>query len=107
MDYDLGITGLGLLTVMSLAFGGIAQAIFWRVATHWMWLIGALAYFVGGLVASEIVFAWATEGDLQPLIDGLLLDESMLGGLLVGVPVVLVTWWVTRHRGAAHQPSMP
>lgn len=106
MDYDLGITGLGLLIVIALIFGGIAQLIFWRVASHWMWLIGAVAFFVGGLVASEIIFSWATENDLQPLIDGLLLDEALLGGIILGVPVVLVTWWLTRHHGVP-QPSAP
>ena len=98
MQLEVGLTGLGLLVVRSLAFGAIAQLIFWRSATHWMWVIAAVAWFVGGFVASEVVWGTATEDELQPIIDGLAFDESAFGGLVLGVPVVLVTWFVTRHR---------
>jgi hypothetical protein len=63
-----------------------------------MWLIGATAWFLGGLFFSEVLFAWATVEDLQPVIDGLMFDEALLGGLLVGIPVVIVTWFLTRQR---------
>jgi hypothetical protein len=69
-----------------------------------MWLIGAVAWFVGGFIASEVVWGSATEQELQPVIDGLALDESLLGGLVVGVPVVLVTWFVVR-RTRQHRPA--
>jgi len=39
---------------------------------------------LGGLIASEVVWATATEEELQPVIDGLALDESLLGGVIVG-----------------------
>jgi hypothetical protein len=97
MVYNLEPAGLGLLIVMSLLFGVIAQLLIGRHATHWMWLIGAVAWFVGGLFFSEVVFGTMTAGEIQPIISGLALDESALGGLLVGVPVVLVTWYLTRH----------
>ena len=104
MQYDLGPTALAILVAMSLGFGVIAQIPFWKT-THWMWLIGAVGYFVGALLMSEVVFATATEAELQPQIDGLSFDESMLGGLLLGVPVVIVTWFILRrshgHRTAA------
>jgi len=58
---------------------------------------------LGGLIASEVVWATATEEELQPVIDGLALDESLLGGVIVGVPVVLVTWFVARR--SRHQPA--
>lgn len=104
MQFDLGPAGLGLLVVMSLTFGAIAQVILWRSATHWLWLIGSVAYFIGGLVASEVIFATATVEDLQPLIDGLFFDEALLGGLLIGVPTVIVAWIATRqHR--LHPPA--
>ncbi len=103
MAFDLGLQGLGILIGISLIFGVAAQAIFWRSATHWLWLIGAVGWFVGGLYASEVVWGDMTEEEIQPIIDGLALDESLLGGLLVGVPVVLVTWLVTRRR--AHRPA--
>jgi hypothetical protein len=96
VNFDLGLQGLGILVVISLIFGVIAQLVAGRRATRWMWLIGAAAWFVGGLIASEVVFGTATEAELQPIIDGLCFDEALLGGLLVGVPVVLVTWYLTR-----------
>lgn len=99
---DLGLQGLGILIIMSLAFGAIAQALTWRSATHWLWLIGAVAWFVGGLFMSEVVFAGATENELQPVIDGLAFDEALLGSLLVGIPVAIVTWYVTRRRRPEH-----
>ena len=59
---------------------------------------GAVAFFVGGIVASEVIFSWATAAELQPQIDGLSFDEALLGGLVVGVPVVLLAWWANRRR---------
>jgi hypothetical protein len=65
-----------------------------------MWLIGAVAWFAGGLFASEVLWGTYTEDDIQPIIDGLAFDESLLGGLVVGVAAVLITWLGTRrvHR---------
>lgn len=103
MNVDLGPQGLGILLLISLTFGVVAQVVAGRGTTHWLWLIGAAAWFIGGLIASEVVFATATEEELQPIIDGLCFDEALLGGLLVGLPVVFVTWYVTRH-GRLHGP---
>ena len=103
MQIDLGLQGLGILIAVSLAFGVVAQLVLGRGTTRWMWLIGAAAWFIGGLVASEVIWGTATEDELQPIIDGLALDESLLGGLVVGVPVVLVTWYVAR-RNRLHGP---
>ena len=75
MEWDLGLRGLGLLLAMSVGFGIVAQLVMWRATTHWLWLIGALAYFASGLLVSEVWFGWATEEDLQPNIDGLSFDE--------------------------------
>jgi hypothetical protein len=104
VQFDLGLQGLAILVGVSLVFGLLAQVVLGRGTTRWMWLIGAVAWFVGGLIASEVVWGTATEEELQPIIDGLAFDESLLGGLIVGVPVVLVTWFVarrSRHQRAA------
>ena len=100
MNYDLGLQGLALLIIPALAFGLVAQLIVWKSATHWMWLIGAIAWFIGGLFASEVLFgAETTEENLQPLIDGLLWDEALIGGLVTGVVAVVITSFATwRHR---------
>ena len=84
MQLDIGFQGLGILIALSLVFGVIAQLILGRNTTRWMWLIGAAGYFIGGLFASEVIFATATEDELQPIIDGLCFDEALLGGLIVG-----------------------
>jgi hypothetical protein len=104
MVLDLGMQGFGILLITSLLFGGVAQLVLGRGTTRWMWLIGAVAWFLGGVWFSEVLFATATEGEIQPIIDGLALDESLLGGLIVGVAAVLVTWFAIRSR-AHHLPT--
>lgn len=103
MQYDLGMQALAILIGLSLGFGLVAHLILGR-DTRWMWLIGAVAYFVGGLITSEVIFSWATVEELQPQIDGLSFDEALFGGLVVGVPVVLLAWWVNRRRHV-HGPT--
>jgi hypothetical protein len=105
VEWDLGLKGLGLLVLMSLGFGIIAQVVAGRATTGWLWLIASTAYFVGALFTSEVWFGWATEVELQPNIDGLSFDEGLLFGLLFGIASVLATWVVTRrrrHHTAAH-----
>jgi hypothetical protein len=102
MQFDLGLTGLGLLIVLSLAFGAVVQFV-GKPGSRWEWLIAATAWFVGGMFASEVLFAGTTERDLQPIIDGLAFDESLLGGLIAGVVVAVATRLVTRGSGS-HRP---
>lgn len=87
---------------MSAGFGVIAQLLAGRGRRWWLGLIGAVAFFVGGLFASEVWFGWATEAELQPNIDGLSFDEVLLVGLLSGLAAVVVTRWLANrdpHRG--------
>lgn len=104
MNFNLALEGFALLFMFSVIFGGLAHVLLARSSTPWMWPIGAVAFFVGGLIASEIVWGTATVDEVQPIIGGLAVDESMLGGLLLGVPVVLVSWYLgrqnRRHRAA-------
>lgn len=101
MQWDLGLQGLGLLAAMSVAFGVVAQLLVGRSTTRWLWLIAAAAYLLGGLVASEIWFGWATQAELQPNIDGLSFDEALLSGLVSGVLGVLLTRYVTRPQSSS------
>lgn len=106
MNFDLGLQGLALLIIPALLFGVLAQLVVWRSATHWMWLIGTSAWFVGGLFASEVLYgAETTEANLQPLIDGLLWDEALLGGLVTGLLAVVVTWFATRRHSSQPTPA--
>jgi hypothetical protein len=94
MLYDLGPTGLGILIVLSLGFGIIAQVL-GRAETRWLWLIGAAGWFVGGLFMSEVLFATATVDEIQPIVDGLAFDEALLGGLIGGVVATLIARYAT------------
>ena len=110
MEWDLGLLGLGLLLLMSLGFGVIAQLIAGKETTRWLWLIATAGYFVGGLFVSEVWFGWATQEELQPNIDGLSFDEVLLLGTLAGIVTLLITRWVTgrnrRRRSPSSQPEM-
>jgi hypothetical protein len=90
---------------MSVVFGVIAQVVAGRSTTRWMWAVAGGAYFVGGLLISEVWFGWATEEDLQPNIDGLSFDEVLLIGLLPGVAAILVTRQVARRRRRGARPE--
>jgi hypothetical protein len=102
MQFDLGLQGMGILAALSLGFGAIVHLIAWRATTRWLWLIGAAAAFVGGLFGSEVLFGTYTVDEIQPIIDGLALDESMLFGLIFGLGAVGVTWLVTRGGRTHH-----
>ena len=103
MQWDIGLYGLGVLVAMSFIFGAFAQALLWRSTTHWLWLIAAAGFFIGGLLISEGLFGWATEIELQPNIDGLSFDEVLLGAPIFGILTVAATWYVAR-RGRMHPP---
>ncbi len=97
MDWDLGIAGVGVLLAMSLAFGLVAQLVAGRGTTRWMWLVGAVTFFVLGLLISEGWFGWATEDELQPNYDGLSFDETLLA-IFPSTAVVLVARHLIRRR---------
>ena len=100
MQFDLGLQGMGILLGEALIFGVIAHLVL-RAATRWLWLIATAAFVVGGLFASEVLFATATVDEIQPIIDGLAHDEALFGGLVLGVPVALMTRLLVGGRGAA------
>lgn len=103
--WDLGISGVGLLVVMSLAFGLVAQLIVGRGATRWLWLYAAGAYFLAGILVSEVWFGWATGEELQPNIDGLSFDEVQLV-TLAGVIAALTARYVLRKRASTGLKSL-
>lgn len=97
MQWDVGALGLAALGAVSLGFGLVAQLVIGGRAGRWIWLIAAAAYFVLGLVISEVWFGWATEEELQPNIDGLSFDEVLLG-VIPGLIVVFGIRHVLRRR---------
>ena len=102
MEWDLGLQGIGVLLVMSVAFGVLTQLVFWGHATRWLWLATSALMFAIGLFVSEGLFGWATEVELQPNIDGLSFDEVLLSFLVGGVVVLVARAFVWR-RG--HRPG--
>lgn len=97
MLFEIGLGGLGLLTAIAVLFGVGAQIVFWK-GVRWMWLAGALGWFAGGLFASEFIWGTLTVAEIQPIIDGLALDESLLGGLIGGLATVFVVRFLTTDR---------
>jgi uncharacterized membrane protein YeaQ/YmgE (transglycosylase-associated protein family) len=83
----LGIGGWIALVVGALAFGVIAQFI-GETRTGYEWLVDAIAAFLGALVASEFIVGWRA---IDPVFDGLAILPAVLGGLVVGVIVEVVT----------------
>jgi hypothetical protein len=104
MVFNLGLYGLALLVAFSLGFGLLAQVI-GRAETRWLWLIAALGWFVGAVFMSEVLFATATSDEIQPIIDGLALDESLLGGLVGGILVTTVARYLTGSSPFGHRPT--
>jgi uncharacterized membrane protein YeaQ/YmgE (transglycosylase-associated protein family) len=98
LTVGLGIGGWILLIVGSLAFGGIAQYI-GETRTGFEWLIDAIAFGIGALVASEFVIAWQK---FEPVWDGLAIVPALAGGLVVGLIVELVTRLATGGTYAGH-----
>jgi hypothetical protein len=98
MEWDLGLLGLTTLLAMALAFGLLAQLLAGKATTPWLWLIGSGAYFVSGLLISEAWFGWATEEELQPNIDGLSFDETLLA-LLPAIAAVIITRRLSKQPG--------
>jgi hypothetical protein len=94
-----------VLLLLALLFGLIAQFVAGaRAQTQWLWLIGAAGWFIGGMFASEVIWATATVQDLQPIIDGLAFDEALLGGLIGGVVAVGLALLVHR-TSTTHRPT--
>ncbi len=97
MTWNLGLQGVATLALMSVALGAFVQVLFWRRSLWWAGIAGAVVAFVVGIFVSEVWFGWATEKDLQPNIDGLSFDETLLSLIALGV-VVLAARYVLRNR---------
>ncbi|MGZ4151840.1 MAG: hypothetical protein ACXVP3_05295 [Actinomycetota bacterium] len=102
-QWDIGLKGLAVLAAYSLGFGIVAEVVMWRSATHWLWLIAAVTFFVAGLLISEVWFGSSTGAELQPNIDGLSRDEALLA-IIPGIVAVYITWVVGRRHHAPHRP---
>jgi hypothetical protein len=101
VHYDLGIAGLGLLVISALGFGLLMQLL-GRAGTRIDWVLSGIGWFVGGLVASEMVAADAAPEDL---VGGLALNAAIIGGGVVGVPVALALRLLADRRATRQGAS--
>ena len=88
---NLGVVGLGALILGALVFGVVAQFI-GETRTGYEWLVDAIAAGLGALAASEFIVGWRA---IEPVFDGLALLPAVIGGLVVGLIVEVVTRTVT------------
>jgi uncharacterized membrane protein YeaQ/YmgE (transglycosylase-associated protein family) len=88
---NVGIGGWALIIVASLVFGVLLQFI-GKVETGYEWLIDAVAFFIGAVVASEFITAWRT---FEPVWDNVALVPALIGGLVVGIVVEVITRMLT------------
>lgn len=105
MQWDLGLQGLLVLLGMAAGFGAVAHIAAARTTTRWVGFIAAGTYFISGLLISEVWFGWATAAELQPNIDGLSFDESLLA-LVPGIAAILLVRAV-RRRGPRDVNARP
>jgi len=93
---SLGVLGWIAVIVGALIFGVVAQLI-GETRTGYEWLVDAIGAGIGAIVASEFIVAWQSWG---PMFDGLAIVPALIGGLVVGVVVELVTRYLTGGRYA-------
>jgi uncharacterized membrane protein YeaQ/YmgE (transglycosylase-associated protein family) len=91
LTITLGLAGWVVLVVGALIFGGAAKLI-GETRTGYEWLVDAIAAGIGALVASEFITAFK---DVGPEFDGLVLVPALIGGLVVGFIVEVVTRFST------------
>ena len=88
---SLGLLGWIAVIVGALIFGVVAQLI-GETRTGYEWFVDAIGAGVRAIVASEFIVAWQSWG---PMFDGLAIVPALIGGLVVGVVVEVVTRYLT------------
>jgi uncharacterized membrane protein YeaQ/YmgE (transglycosylase-associated protein family) len=103
MDFTISVGFGGWIVVIlaALAFGVIAQFI-GDARTGYEWLIDAIAFAIGAIVASEFIVGLRT---FEPVYDGLALVPALVGGLAFGTVVEVVTRYLTGGHYTSHTMS--
>ena len=96
----LGLAAWVVVIAGGLLFGAAAQFI-GEARTGYEWLVDAVAFAIGAIVASEFIIAWQA---FQPVFDGLAIVPAAIGGLLVGSLVEVATRYFTGGSYTTHQP---
>jgi uncharacterized membrane protein YeaQ/YmgE (transglycosylase-associated protein family) len=90
-NISLGVGGWTVAILGALAFGVIAQLI-GEANFGFEWVVDAVAALVGAIVASEFIVGLST---YEPVWDGLALVPAIVGGLVAGITVALLTRYLT------------
>jgi uncharacterized membrane protein YeaQ/YmgE (transglycosylase-associated protein family) len=98
---SLGLGAWIVLIVGALAFGVAAQLI-GETRSGYEWLIDAIAFAIGALVASEFLVGART---FEPVWEGLALVPALIGGLVLGAVVEVVTRTLTGGSYTGHPAS--
>jgi hypothetical protein len=103
MDFtiSIGIGGWIIVVLAALAFGVVAQFV-GDARTGYEWLIDAIAFGIGAIVASEFIVGLRT---FEPVYDGLALVPALVGGLAFGLVVEVVTRYLTGGHYRGHTMS--
>ncbi len=88
---EMGAGGFVLLVLGALVVGIAAQFI-GDVALGYEWIVTGIAAFAGAFVLSEFVIDYRT---VEPVWDGVALWPALIGGLVTGAVVDLVTRFLT------------
>jgi uncharacterized membrane protein YeaQ/YmgE (transglycosylase-associated protein family) len=99
---SLGIGGWILVIVGAVVFGLVAQFV-GEAKTGWEWLADAVAVGFGAIVASEFVISWQA---IEPVWDGLAIVPALIGGIVLGLVVEVVTRLATGGTYTTHHPPM-
>lgn len=103
MEFAIGL-GLGgwiVLIVGALMFGAVAQLI-GETRTGYEWLVDGVAAGIGAVAASEFIVNART---FEPVWDGLAIVPALIGGIVVGLVVELVTRYATGGTYASRPVS--
>jgi uncharacterized membrane protein YeaQ/YmgE (transglycosylase-associated protein family) len=99
---DMGLGAWVLVIAAAIVFGVAAQLI-GETRTGFEWLIDAIAFGIGAVVASELIVALQT---FEPVWEGLAIVPALVGGLVLGILVEVVTRLVTGGT-YVHRPLSP
>jgi uncharacterized membrane protein YeaQ/YmgE (transglycosylase-associated protein family) len=94
----LGYGGWALVVGAAIIFGVVAQFL-GEPRTGYEWLADGIAFALGAIVASELIIATRT---FEPVWDGLALVPALVGGLIVGVLVEVITRMATGGTYTTH-----
>jgi uncharacterized membrane protein YeaQ/YmgE (transglycosylase-associated protein family) len=103
LTITLGYGALILIAVAAVAFGVVAQYI-GEAGTGFEWLVDAIAFGIGAVVASEFIVDLRA---IEPVWDGLALAPAVVGGVILGVLVEVITRLITGGSYTAHHRPTP